>query len=297
MTDFEWSDLKVFLAITRGRSVRAGAKLIGVSHSTVSRRLSAMEAALGARLFDRRPEGYFLTPLGEQILPRAERVEGEVLGLQTDVLGRDAALAGPIRISMPPVFAQYLIMPHLKRFSDKYPDVTLEVISSYSLTDMSRRNADIAVRFQEAPDPNLFGRRLPPFGDSIYATADYIAEHSFTGDAPTARWLGWGDGEDSPGWVADTPFPNMQVGHECPDPLAQLEAARAGLGVAILPCFVGDPDPGLNRVHGAGTYKSRIGWVLTHPDLKTTERVRTCVRFLVEAVESHAGLVAGAAAS
>lgn len=295
MNDLEWSDVGIFLAVCRGRSVRSAARLLDVSHSTVSRRLGAMEKALGARLFDRRPEGYFLTAAGERILPHAERVESEITALKTGVFGLDTELAGPVRITMPPILAQCLLMPHLARFSDLYPDIGLEIISSYALSDMSRRNADIAVRFQEAPDGFLFGRRLPAFGDSIYATRAYIEAHSFTGENPSATWLGWGDGEDRPAWTADMPFPAMRVGHDCPDPLAQREAARAGLGAAILPCFIGDPDPDLIRVPGVDAFKSRPGWVLTHPDLKTTERVRTCVRFLVAAVESHTGLVTGTA--
>ncbi len=294
MSQFEWSDLRIFLAVSRGRSVRSGAKLLGVSHSTVSRRLVAMENALGARLFERRPEGYFLTAAGENILPGAERIETEIIGMQTEVFGQDARLSGPVRISMPPILAQRLVMPHLKRFADLYPEIELEIISSYTLSDMSRRNADIAVRFQDSPDPFLFGRRLPEFADSIYAHPDYVADHRFTGENATAKWLGWGDGLDLPAWVKDTPFPTLRVGHECPDPLAQVEAAKAGLGVAILPCFVGDATPELMRVPDAGVYKSRQGWVLTHPDLKTTERVRTCVRFLVDAIQGHAELVTGA---
>lgn len=295
MNELEWSDLGVFLGVCRGKSVRSAARLLGVSHSTVSRRLSVMENALGARLFERRPEGYFLTAAGERILPHAERVENEFISLKTAVFGIDTELAGPIRITMPPILAECLLMPHLARFSELYPEIDLEIISSYALSDMSRRSADIAVRFQETPDGFLFGRRLPAFGDSIYATPAYIEAHSFGGENPTATWLGWGDGEERPAWVADMPFPAMRVGHDCPDPMAQQAAARAGLGVAILPCFIGDPDPDLIRVPGVDTFKSRPGWVLTHPDLKTTERVRACVRFLVAAVESHAGLVTGAA--
>ncbi|WP_104017925.1 LysR family transcriptional regulator [Roseovarius nitratireducens] len=293
MRELDWDQLRIFLAVHRGRSVRAAAQLLRVSHSTVSRRLTELETGLGARLFNRGPDGFVLTAVGEAALPRAERAETEILGLQRDIFGQDARLSGTVRITMPPVFAERLIMPHLAEFAARYPDVRLEIIPTYALSDLSRRDADIAVRFQEKPDQYLFGRRLPRFADAIYAAPEYVAAHRFDGEAPTATWLGWGDSEDLPAWVADTPFPRCRVWHDCADPLAQVEAAKAGMGMAVLPCLIGDPEPGLVRVMGQPPYKGRQGWVLTHPDLKTTERVRFCVRFICEAVDRHADLVTG----
>lgn len=293
MRDLDWGQLRIFLAVHRGRSVRAAADLLRISHSTVSRRLAELESDLGARLFDRGPDGFVLTDVGRAALPSAERAETEILRLQREVFGQDTRLSGTVRVTMSPIFAQRLIIPHLAEFAALYPDIRLEIVSTYALSDLSRRDADIAIRFQEKPDPYLFGRRLPRFADAVYATPEYIAAHRFEGEAPTASWIGWGDGEDMPKWVGNTPFPKCSVWHDCPDPLAQVEAAKAGLGMAILPCFVGDHEPGLERVLGKPPYQDRQGWVLTHPKLKETERVRLCVRFISEAVEQHSRLVAG----
>lgn len=293
MQGFEWGDLQIFLALYRGKSIRAAAISLGVSHSTVSRRLAGMEDSLKVKLFARSAEGLMASTAAETMIARAERVESEILNLQRDVVGQDTLLAGPVRITMPPSVAQHLIMPHLAEFADLYPDVALEVVSTYRIADMSRRDADIAIRFQEAPNGDLFGRRLPSFADGIYGAPHYVEKHSFTGSNPTGHWLGWGEGERSPKWALATPFDRCTVLHETHGLLAQVEAVKAGLGMAILPCFLGDADPALMRVPGAGIIEGRPGWVLTHPDLKTSERVRACVRFLVQKIETHTPLVSG----
>lgn len=293
MPGIDWSDLQIFLAMHRGRSIRAAAKSLNLSHSTVSRRLASMEDDLGAKLFIRSAEGLMGTAIAEVMAERAARVESEILALESEVQGQDVKLSGVVRVTMTPPIAQNLIMPHLAVFAQRYPDIELEVISTYALADMSRHHADIAIRFQENPDEHLFGRRLPAFADSIYATPDYISAHSFAGPGPTGKWLGWGEGEKHPDWIRKTPFPKCVIHHEVPEIYAQLEAARAGMGMGLLPCFLAEPIPDLVRVPGAGIVMKRQGWILTHPDLKTSERVRVCVRFLVDAVAKHRDLVTG----
>ena len=151
MKVFEWDDLRVFLAIFRGRSVRAASKLMNVSHSTVSRRLHAMESQLGIKLFIRHPEGFVLTEVGEAMVPRAERVETEILSMEREVFGRDASLSGLIRISMPPPVAQYMVMPCLSEFTALYPDIEIEIDATFEVANLNQRDADIAIRFQNEP--------------------------------------------------------------------------------------------------------------------------------------------------
>jgi DNA-binding transcriptional LysR family regulator len=293
MPGIDWSDLRIFLAIHRGHSIRAAAKSLDLSHSTVSRRLVSMENDLGAKLFGRTADGLVANLVAETILSHAERVETEILSLEREVQGRDIRLAGPVRITVAPPVSQHLIMPHLAEFAAQYPDIELEIISTYALADMSRQHADIAVRFQEEPDENLFGRRWQVFADCVYATQDYIDTHTFTGATPTAHWLGWTEGDKQPAWVKESPFPNCGVRHIVPDPMAQIAAIKAGMGIGMLGCFLADREPDLVRVPGVDVGKGRQAWVLTHPDLKTTERVRVCVRFLFDAVAKHTDLISG----
>lgn len=292
MHSFDWNDLQAFLAIVRSRSIRGAAKVMGTSHSTASRRLEALETALGVRLFDRLPEGYVPTATGERVLAHVERVESELFGLARDVIGGDAQLAGAIQLTMPPPLTKVL-MPQLARFARDYPRIELEIVSTYALTDLSRRDADIAIRFSREPDEWLVGRRLPDFADAVYATREYIAAHTFEGPDATARWLGWpGDG-DRPDWARRMPYPDCPAKWQLNDLDAHIEAVRQGLGMSVLPCWSCDPDPELVRVPPGDIAQARSGWVLTHPDLKTTARVRLMVGFLVDALREHETLIAG----
>lgn len=293
MKVFEWDDLRIFLAVQRGRSVRAASKLLNVSHSTVSRRLQAMEQQLGIKLFIRQPEGFVLTETGEAMVSRAERVESEILNLEREVFGRDAQLAGTVRISAPPLLAQHLLMPILAEFAELYPEIEIEIDATFDVADLRRRNADIAIRFQAEPEDGLVAHRLPDFVNSIYATPDYYADHSFTGDTPTARWVALGDKGVLANWRQDSAYSGCEVHHTVSDMLTHVNAMKAGMGFGYLFCFVADAEPGLVRLPEATT-KSVPAWVLTHPDLNSTERVRICARFLVEAIKRREEQLAGA---
>lgn len=278
----DWDDLRVFLALHRGRSVREAALRLAVSHSTVSRRLQSLEAALGAKLFLRHSEGLSPTETGSTLLEHAERVESDVLALQAGMLQRDSRLAGRLRLSAPPPIAHHLLMPMLAPFLQRFPEIELEVISSYDFSDLDRQHADIAIRFQADPDEHLVGRRLPEMAYSIYAAPDYARARQFHGAAADARWIIWSDKDRGSAWFRSSPLPDCPFGPVIADPLAQLAAARAGIGFAYAMCILGDTDPGLIRVPGVGLLTDRPGWILTHPDTRSSERVKVCVRHLAE---------------
>lgn len=287
MKVFEWDDLRIFLAILRGRSINAAAKLLGSSRSTVSRRLQAMEDQLDIKLFVRNPQGFLLTEVGEAMVARAERIESEILSMEREVFGRDAGLAGPIRISMFPHVAQTLIMPHIAEFSALYPDVEIELEASFEKADLTRRNADIAIRFQQEPDDHLVGHRLPDFARAIYATQAYSDNHIFTGPDTNAEWVGWAGKENVTLWNSDTPFSHCPIRHVVMEPMAHLQAVKCGMGFSDLLCFVADQEKDLVRIPEQGPLRTNPAWILTHPDLVSTERVRVCVRFLHEALGKH----------
>ncbi|WP_028863624.1 LysR family transcriptional regulator [Psychromonas aquimarina] len=296
MKVFEWDDLRIFLAVLRGRSVRAAAKLMGVSHSTVSRRLQAMESQLGIKLFVRHPEGFVLTEVGEAMVERAERVESEILSMEREIFGRDAALSGPIRISMPPVIAQHLMMPLISGFSALYPDIEIEIDATYEVANLTRRNADIAIRFQSEPEGHLIGHRLPDFANAVYATPEYIDKYKLTAQESTGRWISW-ERESSRGtlarWQAESAYAGCKAHHCVSDPSSQLQAVKAGMGFAYLFCFMADQESELIRVPSEASLKYIPAWILTHPDLVSTERVRVCVRYLVEAIFKCESLLKG----
>lgn len=295
MAGFDWDDLRVVLALWRGRSIRAAARRLNVSHSTISRRLEGLERRLDAKLFQRTADGLVATSVGERLAARAEHVEAELHSIEREVLGSDSALEGEVRLSLPPVFAQKLLVAHLKRFCEAHPRIRLHLVNTYDLSDLSRREADIAVRFSRDPGEALVGRRLPDFADAIYSSQRYTQEHTFTGRDPTARWIGWGEPDLSPKWLRASPFPDCAIGWQIDDPLTQVAAAKDGVGMALLPCWLGDAEPGLVRVPPGQIVRRHQGWVLMHAELKRTARMRCVARFLSDAVRHHEPLVTGAA--
>jgi DNA-binding transcriptional LysR family regulator len=292
-TCMHWDDLRVYLALTRCPSIRAAAESLGVSHSTVSRRLQALEAALGTTLFLRRADGFWPTETGSDLLAHAEEIESAVQKMQRDLLGRDDRLTGRLRVTLPPPLAEGLVMPMLAEFTRLYPLIDLEVIADYGFADLDRRHADLAIRLQREPDLHLVGRRLPEIAYCIYAAPHYVASHRFVGPEADAGWIIWSDQDHRSGWFRDTPFPDCRLGPVIANPMAQLAAAAAGLGMVYAPCFLGDADPRLVRVPGAGLMQDRPVWLLSHPASRSSQRVRVCVAFLAQAFASQRARLAG----
>ncbi len=293
MSGFDWDDMRVFLALQRGGSVRAAAARLNIAQSTVSRRLEGLERRLGARLFHRMPRGLLLTQTGEEIRGHAEAAETTMLEIEREVLGRDAALEGRIVIAMPPPMASHVLMPDLAEFAALHPGIELEFLASYALSDLSAREADIAVRFTARPEEHLIGRRLPDFGAAIYATPEYLENHRLTGPGANGRWIGWMDAARMNRWIRKSAFPDCRLHWIMPDIGSQIAACEAGLGLVQFACVFGDARPALVRVPPGDVVAHHPVWVLTHADLKTTERVRVCLRFIADRLQARQGELAG----
>ncbi len=286
----DWNDLQIFLALEREGTARAAATRLKCSHSTISRRLDALESRFGTKLFDRTPEGFTVNASGARILARAQQIEAEMLELERSVIGDDIRLQGDIRLTAPPPLIEFLLLPILQAFRDQYPLINIELVPSYGYADLSRRDADIAIRFSEKPDDHLVGRRLPEFRDSIYASPAYIAAHWPDGKP---EWISWADDAAFAKHIKATPFPKASTSWRIPSLHLQAEAAAQGLGMASLPIMMGDSNPRLVRVPDAGVQSSRPAWLLTHPDLRRMERVRVFAKFLAEAIVAKADFVGG----
>jgi DNA-binding transcriptional LysR family regulator len=293
MANLDWNDIKVFLALYRGRSVRSAAGDLGMSHSTVSRHLTDLETSLGAVLFTRSRDGLLATSMAEQIVTNAEQVEARIIDLEREATDLDTVLSGQIRVTSPPLLSQFMVIPHLAAFAQQYPGIEISLQSSYSIGDLIKGAADVALRSQFNPNDNLVGRRLPDFVDRAYASPDYIVEHWFEGSQTNATWIGRGVVDPNHKWVADGPFPDAPVRHEIPDMQDQAQAAASGLGMVVLPCFFADSAKGLVRVPNIGPVSTRPVWVLTHPDLRSSVRIKTFVQFLVAAMVKQENQITG----
>jgi DNA-binding transcriptional LysR family regulator len=277
----DWNDLRYFLAVARRGSVTAAASELSVNHSTVSRRLSALEKRLGVRLFDRTAGGYQRTSAGEDMFETAHRVEEEVLGLDRRVSGRDSRLSGTIRFSAPDTLVMHLLIPHIAAFHEAYPDVELQIVASNQLMNLTKREADVVLRVSNAPPENLIGRRLATMPFAIFASKEYLESRDVS-DPTTLEWIGF-DQDGAPEWVKKH-FPGSQLAVRFDDLPGILRAAQAGMGLAHMPCFLCKDDPNMRKVGPEQTDFSMEMWLLTHEDLRASARIRTFLDFMASAL-------------
>jgi DNA-binding transcriptional LysR family regulator len=288
----EWDNIRIFLALVRGGSVRAAAAQAGISHATVSRRVEAFETRMGVKLFDRQPRGFALTAAGEDLLEAAENIETEIHSVQRRLVGRDRRLAGSIRVTMVDVVSTHLLMPDLAEFSERYPDIQLEVIIGYETLDLSRREADVAVRFVKNPPDHLIGRRLGTVANAAYATQAYLDSHDLA-DPASASWIGYGSPEPFPNWIKQSDYPHIPAKGVFDSMLLQLQAARCGMGIANLPCFLGDPESEFVRLPPGEPRPGYDLWLLRHRDTRATARLRVFSEFIADAVTRYRPLLEG----
>lgn len=297
----DWNDLRLVLAVARARGLSGAARALGVNHSTAFRRLNAVEERLGTRLFERLPGGvYAATPAGERVAAAAERMETETAALDREITGRDHRLTGRVRLTMSETFAFRLIGPLMARFRALYPGVVVELMAESRLLSLSRREADVALRAARPRETDLFGRRLCDVAWTVYGSAKLLAEHGTPRDlADLARFpfIGWGAdtvGVGAAEWVGAT-VPPEQVVYRSNSLVHQMVAAREGIGLAALPCYHGDPEPGLLRaVTEPLPALTRELWVVTHEDLRRTARVRACLDVIGEGIAAQRALIEGA---
>jgi DNA-binding transcriptional LysR family regulator len=285
ISTIDWDDVRLFLELTRRGSARSAAQTLGMSHSTVVRRVERLESDLGARLFDRDFTGYRPTPAGQTLLDSALKAEDAILAADRQLHGRDASLSGEITLTLPDILAYFFLMPELVTFTECHPEIELKMLISYDIFDLARREADIALRVyvdQRQPPDDLIGRKLETVSSCYYASEEYLAKHDPHAAASTARWIGWGDDEPYPEWVKKSPFPNIPAHGYLNNAMLQARAVQCGLGLGTLPCFVGDALSGVVRIPGCEPFSTYELWMLTHPDLRDTARHRVFRDFIAD---------------
>ena len=288
-----WDDIKVFLALAREGSARAAAEKLKIHHSTVSRRIEAMEAEHGVRLFDRLPSGYAITTVGNELMDKAVQIEDHVNSIERQLLGQDSRLTGEIRVTMPDKLANNLLMPDIVAFMEQYPGIEVELGVSYNVVDLSRREADVAIRITENPPEHLVGFKALTYACANYASLTYLATHDPIHRPKAANWIGWGDCIAYPDWVKKSAFPNVAVRGRFNNATVQLAAVKAGLGIARLPCYMGDIEPDLKRVPPGVAEPCHDVWVLTHKDLRATARIQVFMECMGHAFRQKRELIEG----
>lgn len=290
----EWSDLAILLAIGRAGSLSGAARSLGRTHSTVFRNLRAIEEKTGVRFFDHLDSGYVPTDAGRVALGYAERVEGEFHALGLEVLGLDTRLSGRIRVTCPEAFAEEHAPRLAARFQRLHPEVRIDVTPGHGAVDLNKREAEIAIRATRAPPQTAFGRRICPFRFAFYGAPAYLdaAPDLPLEEHPVCLI------EGTVNWLVPAVWPSPEAGEEravfqCRASRAVQNAAAEGLGLTFLPCYVGDADLRLIRVSDPFEHLDMDLWVLTHPDLRNTARVRALMSFLYDELAAKADLWGG----
>jgi DNA-binding transcriptional LysR family regulator len=295
-----WNDLKLVLAIERAGTLGGGALALAIDHSTAFRRLNGLEERIGTRLFERLPGGvYQPTPAGELFASAAERVETETAALSRAVDGRDTRLAGSLRVTASETLANSMLTPQLAAFHAVHPGIVIELVVDSRVLSLSRREADIALRVVRPKEPDLFGRKLADIAWAIYGAATVmdarpqlrdvadLAAHDFVGCGAEIADISAAD------WLAEHVAAERIV-YRANSMINQLGAAKAGMGLAVLPCFLGDPEPGLARaVPQPIAPLQRELWIVTHSDLKKTARVRAFFDIVGEGLIAQSSLFGG----
>src|SRR3954470_22019131 len=291
-TMIDWDDVRYFLAVARGGSVRAAAERLGVNHSTVLRRIAQLEERLGARMFEKLPSGYRLTAAGEEVVELANQMEASSHQLETRVFGRDQSVRGLLRVTVPPFFATHLLMPDFAEFARLHPDIEMEIVSSGEVANLTNREADVALRIvtdRKTFPLNLHGRMAAEMFGGVYMSRDRLAEWRAGARSAIRRILVNIHGTLD--WTYDGEVPATAVPFRTPDAGAQILAARLGIGMTRLPCFVGDADPQLARMPGVEPRLFGSLWLLTHGETRKTKRVRLFTEFVSRRLADHAPLL------
>jgi DNA-binding transcriptional LysR family regulator len=292
----DWNDIRYFLALARLGSVRSAGASLGVSHSTVARRIEALEAQLAARLFDRNRDGYTLTEAGQQMRPGAERIEREMSSLERGLVGQDERLSGVISITCCDNYIAGLLLRILKPLCHSYPEIELHLTTDSRLFDLSKREADLAIRalsVEAQPPEHLIGVKLAPLKLANYVATAHAPrlDPDCVGAAP--RWASFEDRALQEQMIETSSYPNLSAWGAFSALELLVRAAREGVGLVMLPTYVGDTEPALRRLAHPDLRHVGDLWLLSHPDLRDNARFRVARTRLIEGVKTYEALFRG----
>ena len=286
-----WDDMRFFLALARTGTVSAAGRELLVKHTTVARRITALEQRLSTRLFDHSKEGYVMTQAGEDLHEHAVQMETQAHAIDRRIFGLDNQLGGPLKLTASYDVLTRLVIPHLGLFSRAYPAIDLELQGGQGLADLNARQADIALRLTDKPPEYLVGKKVLNLRHGIYASLDYLQKLTMPHNL-----IIYSDETGLPEW-AQKNFSDGKVVMRVDEVNSMHACAAQGMGLARLPCFIADLDPRLKRLNVSLTPSSWGVWVLMHVDLKATAKVRACKEFIEDIILQQKALVEGESSS
>jgi molybdate transport repressor ModE-like protein len=295
---FDWNDLKYLLAIARHRSTTAAAKALGLSQSTVHRRLAELERRIGRQLVTRHTTGYRLTEFGEKLVPHAERIEAAVKDVERQATGAARDLSGVIRVTCPePIVYRMTQSKLIERFHARYPKLRVEFVTSDRYLDLSKGEADVAFRSGDTED-ELVGRKIADSFWAVYASHSYIGRHGRperVDDLSRHVLVGFDESlsnHRASTWLKEV-APDARMSARNNSVLGLVYAVKSGIGLGPLPTALGDAEPDLVRVLGPIPALARSWRLLTHTDLRRAPRIAAFFDFIMEEREALKSILTG----
>ena len=276
-----WEDLRLIGAIHEHGSMAAAARVLEVNHSTVFRRLNAVEKQLGVHLFDRSKKACVPTPAGDRMAAAARQANEALELAQDEIEGQDARLSGRIRCTITPYLAQVMLVPLVAQFQDQHPDIRVDLTETHTLDALMQREAEIALRVTSRPPDSLIGhhlgaltmavygsrRRFPQGGEVELAEHNWVVQATQISAGPEARWI-------------QKHAPGARIRLRAETGTCVEAGIAAGIGIGVLPCFRADRLPDLVRLSEPMPDMDLNLWALTHPQLRQVVRVQALLRFL-----------------
>ena len=288
-----WDNMKIFLAIANAKGLKKAALRLGIHHTSCARRINSFEKELGVTLFDRLPAGYLLTEAGQELKISAQVIQQEFNGIEQHLLGKDLRIEGDLCLTLPNGFATHLLMPDLHIFMQQYPDINLKINMTYQTKDLASREADVAIRHVDNPPDSLTGKRVAQVYKNAYASQQYLNQHDLIQLPESCCWLGWGDSSKHLSWAMKNKYPKIPVRADMYSDVLQLAAAEIHMGIASLPCFMGDKSEILKRIDNAKPVEPEWIWVLAHKNMYRNARVKVLIDFLAKAFAKHKDTLEG----
>lgn len=294
----DWNDFRVFLEVARSGQLTVAARRMKVDDSTVSRRVAQLELTLDTKLFDRSKIGLALTNDGRKLLKHIEAIESHALSAREAIRGGAERYVGSVRVAMMEGIGSLFVARHAPEFISQYPGIRLELVTSPTVISVTRREADIFISFFEPSGRGLWSDKIGEFGLRLYASASYLAAHGCPACADDLARHDFVDyiedlvAIDAVRWLHDV-VPHPRVVFHSNSMIAQMNAAAAGVGLVLLPCFAGDVDSRLTRLKGSEFVANRGLWISAHHDLHDVPRVKAVIRFLTDLVHKHRSFLEG----
>lgn len=278
MQDLDWNDLRYVLVVSRTGRLAKAARQLRVNETTVARRVARMEKALGARLFERVDGVLLPTEIGQVVVQHAERVEVDVDEVRNAIIGADAKAAGNVRLTTIPMLLNRMLLPALPGLLKAHPELQLQLVAEPRNLSLIRREADVALRLARPDEEQrAVARRVGEMTYAVYGPSaarskslPWITYEASMSALPHVRWLAKAI-KDEPEAVARLAVNDSDVA---------LHAIRAGLGRSLVPCCIGDREPGLSRLSGPKPVLSRELWLMVHPELRHLARIRAVIGWI-----------------